>query len=154
MKYRYHPILEDLKVNEDGTDIVYKTKSLDIKIYARANKSVLMKIVNINHKTLTTMRLVCECWHGMPENPELVVKKIDQQKGEHYSNLCWSKHGVGVSHNSKSIFNVLPKFTEAQFIELMSELKPKEDITKFLKRKKVSTKAYYSAKKRYEQKNK
>lgn len=150
MEFRYHPILEGLKVNEDGTEIIYQGTSLPIKTYNRVNKSVAMKIVNINHKTITTMRLVCECWLGLSENPELVVKKIDQTKAEHYSNLCWSKHGVGVSHNTKSNFNVHPKFSESEYKKLLTEINSKETITAFLLRKKISTKAYYTAKKRYE----
>lgn len=154
MNYRYHPILADLKVNEDGTEIIYQSKKLEVKIYDRTNKSVPMHVVNINKKSITVMRLVCECWHGMPENPELIVKRIDETKTFHYSNLCWSKRGVGVSHNGKSNFNVNPKFSEYEYRELLSEIKPKEGITEFLKRKNVSSKAYYTAKNKYEPKNK
>jgi len=79
-------------------------------------------------------------------------QKLDESKGNHYSNLCWSKKGVGLSHNSKSNFNVHPKFTKEEFEAFVKKQNPKETITAYLKRTKTSTKAYYTAKKKYDKK--
>ena len=150
MNYRNHPILENLKVNENGTSIIYHDEALTSKTYERKGNTIPMEIVAIGSKTVTVMRLVCECWHGMSENIGFIVKKIDPSKGNHYSNLCWSIQGTGYSHNTKSNFNTTPKFTEKAYRKLLTEKDPNETLTAFLKRKKVGSKAYYSAKKRYE----
>jgi len=149
MNYRNHPIVEGLRVNEDGTSIIYKGEALVSKTYERKNNSVPMEIVAVGYKTVTVMRLVCECWHGMSKNLDYVVKKVNQTAGNHYSNLCWSVQGTGFSHNSPGI-NTKPKFTEAQFKKLLAEKSPTETLQAFLKRKNVSNKAYYTAKNRYE----
>ncbi|WP_264521172.1 hypothetical protein [Flavobacterium sp. N1994] len=152
MEFRYHPILEGLKVNEDGTEIIYLGKKLEPKIYEREGKSIPMQVVNIKYKNITVMRLVNECWNSVSENLDYITKRIDPEKGNHYSNLCWSKQGVGLSHNNSPNFGAKPKFSEQEFKNLKAEIKPGETITVFLKRKKVSTKAYYTAKKKYEKK--
>ncbi len=149
MNYRNHPIVEGLKVNEDGTSIMFQGKELSPKEYSRPNNSIPMLVVSVNRKTVTVMRLVSECWIGMPESLELVVKKIDPTKGNHYTNLCWSRQGYGLSHNSPSIYSK-PKFSEAQYRELLAKKKSNESIKSLLKRENVSNKAYYTAKNRYE----
>ena len=149
MNYRHHPVLEDLKVNEDGTEIIYQGKKLDPKTYDRNTNSIAMQVVAIKYKTVTVMRLVNECWNGESENVDFITKKIDETKSNHYSNLCWSKRGQGISHKSSKNFNA-PKFDQAQYKKLLTEIEPNETITEFLKRKKISTKAYYTAKKKYE----
>jgi hypothetical protein len=153
MNYRKHPILESLTVNEDGTSIIYQGEALTPKTYERKSKCVPIQMVTVCNKSVTVMRLVCECWHGMPENLEFVVKKIDQAKGNHYSNLCWSKQGLGLSHNSKSNFGVSAKLNEAAFKKLKSEKDPTESLTAFLKRKKIGKRAYYTARNKYEKSN-
>ena len=155
MEFRHHPVLEGLKVNEDGTEIIYLGKKLEPKSYERKSKSIDMLVVNIRYKVITVMRLVNECWNGECENLDYITKKIDYEKSNHYSNLCWSKKGVGLSHNNNSPkFGTKPKFSESEYLELKKEIYPGEKITEFLKRKKVSTKAFYTAKKRYEQTDK
>ncbi|MBF6607474.1 MAG: hypothetical protein ITG00_01915 [Flavobacterium sp.] len=148
MNYKYHPILEDLKVNEDGTSIIYKGEVLTPRTYVRKTNTVPSEVVFVGYKVVTVMRVVCECWHGLSENTDFVVRKLDQAKGNHYSNLCWSKQGL-----SSENFNTLPKFSEEEFIKLKTEQKKDETLTAFLKRKKISIKAYYTAKNRYEQKS-
>ena len=148
-QFRYHPVVEGLKVNEDGTSIIYKGEEVISKTYDRKNNSIPIQMVTVASKSVTVMRLVCECWHGMSDNLGFVVKKVDPEKGNHYANLCWSKQGTGFSHNSPGI-NINPKFSEDQYKELLAEKDPNETLKAFLKRKEVSNKAYYTAKRRYE----
>jgi hypothetical protein len=153
MEFRHHPVLEGLQVNEDGTEIIYLGKKLEPKNYERKGNSIEMEVVGIKYKVVTVMRLVNECWNGERENADFITKKIDYEKGNHYSNLCWSKRGVGISHNNSPEFGAKPKFTEQEFKDLKKEIKPGETITKFLKRKAISTKAFYTAKNKYEKEN-
>ena len=150
MEFRNHPVLEGLKVNEDGTEIIYQGKKLEPKTYERQGKSIAMETVGIRYRTVTVIRLVNECWNGECENSDYITKKIDYNKSNHYSNLCWSKKGVGLSHDNSPNFGTKPKFTEQEYKDLKDEIKDGETITDFLKRKKVSTKAFYTAKNKYE----
>lgn len=149
MDFRYHPIIENLKVNEDGSEIIYLGKSLISKTYTRKENSIPMQVVNIGRKIVTVMRLVNEAWNGVAENADFITKRIDEDKPIHYSNLCWSKRGQGISHRSSKNFNA-PKFNAEQYKELLTEIKKAETITAFLKRKNISTKAFYTAKRKYE----
>lgn len=148
MNYKYHPILENLRVNEDGTSILYHGKPLEAKAYERKTNTVPMEVVTVNKKNVTVMRLVCECWHGLSENRAYVVRKIDPAKGNHYSNLCWSKQGLQSPN-----FNTLPKYTKEEFEQLQAERDRNESVAAFLRRRNISEKTYYAAKKRYEQEN-
>lgn len=150
MESRYHPIIEGLRVNEDGTEIIYQGKKLEPKTYKRKNNSIPMSVVNINYKNITVMRLVNECWNGMSENLDYITKKINPENGNHYSNLCWSKQGVGLSHDSSTNFITKPKLSEPEYIKLKKDKPQSESLMAYLKRVKISTKAYYTAKKKYE----
>lgn len=142
-EFRYHPIIEGLKVNEDGTEI-YLNNEL-IKQYQCSNG----KMTVVNNKTLTTMRLVCEAWHGMSENKEYVVKKVDEAKGQHYSNLQWSKRGQGISHKSSKNFCRPAKWTKKEFLEVKAQRMQGENILDFFKRCKINLKTYYIYNRKY-----
>jgi hypothetical protein len=97
MEFRYHPIIENLKINEDGTKILFNGESMDIKAQKLPHTKVVRRIVNVNRKTVNTIRLVCEAWHGVAPTGEHAARRIDEKLGDHYSNLCWGKKGMTVS---------------------------------------------------------
>lgn len=142
-EFRYHPIIEGLKVNEDGTEI-YLNNEL-IKQYQYSNG----KMTVVNNKTLTTMRLVCEAWHGMSENKEYVVKKVDKTKGQHYSNLQWSKRGQSINHKSSKNFSGKNLLSKEEFLELNSSRKDGEVILDFIKHIGMTTTNYYIYNRKY-----
>ena len=94
MKFKTHPIVTDLKINEDGTQLFLKGQPLYPKDYKAKGRHYNQKLVNFNGKTHTLSKLICEAWNG--ERPELamVVKKRDfNPENYHYTNLYWALRG-------------------------------------------------------------
>ena len=142
-EFRYHPLVEGLKVNEDGTEVLLNNTPLKISNYSNG------VFVTINKKQVTTMRLVCECWHGLAENGDFVVKKIDESKSAHYSNLTWSKRGQGLSHEFANNFCGKNRLTKEEFLEKNKGRKDGEPIVDFIKRIGMTTTNYYKYLKLY-----
>jgi len=94
MEFRWHPILENLKVNEDGTTIIFNGEELRIKEYKLKHAKEPSLYVKIKEKQCTVKRLVCECWHGLPPNRYSAARRVDQYGNNHYSNLYWGKRGM------------------------------------------------------------
>jgi len=74
MEFRNHPILEGLKVNEDGTEIIYLGEKVASKTYNRKGNIIQMEVISIKNKSVTVMRLVNECWNGTAENADYITK--------------------------------------------------------------------------------
>ncbi len=85
--YRYHPEIEGLKVNENGTEIMLNGEPL--KIRTSTNKYGIQTYVIINNKTINIGRLVAETWLGMPPHSGVNAQRIDTSKDYHYSNMQW-----------------------------------------------------------------
>lgn len=145
-EFRYHPLVEGLKVNEDGTEILLNGNPLPIRSYKNGIS------VSISNKQVTTMRLVCECWHGVAENGDYIVKKIDETKDSHYSNLAWSKRGQGLSHEFAKNFCGKNRLTKEEFLEKNKSRKEGEHILEFIKRIGMTTTNYYKYRKLYGEK--
>lgn len=97
MEFRNHPIIEGLRINEDGTEIFYN----DVLLRAfkndetRANPTLK---VNFMTKAHSVTKLVCEAWNGLSEHSAQRASKINLTAGNHYSNLEWKEgasNGVG-----------------------------------------------------------
>lgn len=142
-EFRFHPLIEGLKVNEDGTEI-YLNNEL-IRQYHNSDGTMTVFI----NKSVTTMRLVCEAWHGLSENKEYVVKKIDEEKGKHYSNLQWSKRGQGINHKSSKNFCKPAQWTKKEFLEIKAKRMQGENILDFFERCKIKRQTYYIYNKKY-----
>src|SRR5690606_21897336 len=97
MEFRYHPILEGLSVNEDGTEILMNGESLSIKTYQPKHTRIPVRMVDIGRKKVSVPRLVLETWQGMPENLDCAARRHDERKGDHYTNLYWGRKGTTIS---------------------------------------------------------
>ncbi|MRX40375.1 helix-turn-helix domain-containing protein [Flavobacterium sp. LC2016-23] len=98
MEFRNHPIIEGLRVNEDGTEIYYKDVLLRVFKNDHTRDTPTLK-VNFINKAHSVARLVCETWNGLREHSEQRASKIDLLLGNHYSNLEWKEgatNGVGM----------------------------------------------------------
>lgn len=116
-EFRYHPVVEGLRVNEDGTEIWLGNRELSIKeSYIEVNKRV-RRAVNFGSKHVTVSRLVCECWHGMAENGDFSATMIDETKGQHYTNLYWAKRGMLINPIRRR------KVSEVDYLEIQDRLK-------------------------------
>lgn len=90
MDFRYHPIIEDLRINEDGTEIYYKGDLLTPCINDKTRKTPTYK-VNFAGHSYSVLKLVCEAWNGLRENILQSASKINFSAGSHYSNLEWKE---------------------------------------------------------------
>lgn len=114
MNYRYHPEIDGLKVNEDGSKVLLNETSVDIKVRKSGNHP--FRYIYLNGHTIGIARLVLECWTGMPPIPRLTAKHKDcDYTNYHYSNLEWGNIGG----NSKNP----PKLTPELEKEIMEKSK-------------------------------
>lgn len=150
MQYKYHPIVAGLKVNEDGTSIIYNGRELK-QTPINDGSSYIMRLKGSN---ISRLKLVCECWNGPADNPEYIAAKIDIQKGSHYTNLEWRKRGQGKSHNRAETFRKKYRFNSLKEVEEFMNAKPEEmSIAKYCETNKISETALRNALKRYGKEN-
>lgn len=101
MAYRYHPEIEGLKVNEDGSEVILNGQAQHIWTFDRPGGQKKIQ-VNMIGREFSVRRLVCECWNGMPENPRWTASKKDRFGGLHYSNLHWKPRGFYADRKKKN----------------------------------------------------
>lgn len=100
MKYSYHPEIEGLKVNEDGTEILLDGLPLVIKKRTTGKHPFLY--VNLRSSNQSVVRLVMECWHGMAPYPKMAVRRKDNDNNNcHYTNLEWGAWGGNPKNPTK-----------------------------------------------------
>lgn len=116
MESRYHPIIEGLKVNEDGSKITYMGRVLEPKKINRASRPTATLLVHFMNQTFSVARLVCECWHGRAPDRDHDAVRLDQSLGFHYTNLHWAKRGYN------------PNYYEIKFPRAKSSKIKEEDI--------------------------
>jgi hypothetical protein len=95
LQFSYHPVIDNLQVNEDGSIVKWKNRKLPIKTYEIGVAKVLTKRVHVDCKIINLNKLIVECWHGMRPDREQCARMIDATKGTHYTNLEWAKIGGG-----------------------------------------------------------
>lgn len=122
MESRYHPILEGLKVNEDGSEIIYCGEKLRTYKMNRTARNSDTQLVSFNGSTFSVARIVCECWHGMAKTLEYNATRIKNENGFHYTNLYWAKKGVNTNYD------------QIKFPRAKSSKIPESDIPKIVKR--------------------
>lgn len=89
--YKYHPEIEGLKCNEDGSEILLNGSPLNINISDNG-----WQYITYRRKKFGITKLVCECWVGVqPYSKARVYRKDDDINNNHYTNLYWAKHGYG-----------------------------------------------------------
>ncbi|MDN3621309.1 hypothetical protein QWY81_17715 [Polaribacter undariae] len=94
MAYRYHPEIEGLKVNEDGSGVIYLGETLEVKKSNRAERTTDLQYINFRGNAYSIAKLVCECWNGMAENPRWCATRKVKSKGFHYTNLFFAPCGT------------------------------------------------------------
>jgi hypothetical protein len=94
MAFKYHPEIEGLKVNEDGSKVLYLGESIKVKTAERALRKNDMHFIYFKGTTYSIAKLVCECWHGMADNPRWCATRKVKVKGFHYTNLFFAPCGT------------------------------------------------------------
>lgn len=94
MAYRYHPEIEGLKVNENGTEVIYLGEKLTPKTLKRTERESSMRYVYFLGRTHSVAKIVCECWNGLSENPRWYATRKIKADGFHYNNLFWAPCGT------------------------------------------------------------
>lgn len=95
--YSYHPEIEGLKTNEDGTEVLLNGKLLESKPLKLKGVETEMLYIVYNGQPKSVPKLVCECWHGMADNPRWVATRKEMEKGFHYTNLYFTSRGKNPS---------------------------------------------------------
>ncbi|HLT54404.1 MAG TPA: hypothetical protein VKZ97_10945 [Flavobacteriaceae bacterium] len=152
-QFRYHPVLEDLQVNEDGSVVIYQGRELVIREYKLKHHQQSHKSVKVGYRQITIKRLVCECWHGLPPNRSCAARKVDQDGGTHFGNLYWGKAGLTkeLAKTHKS-YDVIKKTKTKVSLELYKELlkrKQSRELYQALKEHNIGKSAWETAKRNY-----
>ena len=151
MEYRYHPIIENLKVNEDGSDIILNGEHLTIKIYQPKHTRNPTQSVHINRKKISIQKLVCEAWHGVTPNGEYAARRVDERNGNHYSNLYWGKKGMTLS-SASGAKKPQRKMTLEVCADIVEESK-NTSVREVLKGMNISEMTFYRFRKKYVKKD-
>lgn len=93
-----HPIIRDLKINEDGTEIIYKNKPITPRTYHKKGRNnYAYRNVHFMGRTHSVAKLVCECYNGMRKDLSFTIQRKDfNPDNDHYTNLFWGKQGSRV----------------------------------------------------------
>jgi hypothetical protein len=152
MEYRYHPIVENLKVSEDGSKITLNGQPVIIASDHPEHMRNPRKLVRFGKKNVTVIRLVCEAWHGISPTGEHAARRVDEEKGDHYSNLFWGKKGMTLSA-AKGVVQPTVKMTPEVYANVMNRNK-KESIRAILKELDISENRFYQYRKNHVKKDK
>jgi hypothetical protein len=152
MEFRYHPIIENLKISEDGSEILMNGSPVTITSDHPAHMRNPRKLVRFGKKNVTIIRLVCEAWHGIAPTGEHAARRVDEEKGDHYSNLFWGKKGMTLS-SAKGVVQPTLKMTPEVYANVMKRSK-KESIRAILKELDISENRFYQYRKKHVEKDK
>lgn len=147
MEFRYHPIIEGMKVSEDGSIIFFDGKELNILEQKLPHTRKPTLYVSHNRKKITVQKLVCEAWHGIAPTGEHAARKIDENLGIHYSNLCWGKKGMTVS-SAKGVIMPNAKMNHEIYNKIIAESKSKS-IKEILIELNISENRFYQFRKNH-----
>lgn len=147
MEYRYHPIIENLKVSEDGTEILRNGEPVLIASDHPEHMRNPRRIVRFGKKNVTIIRLVCEAWHGIAPTGEHAARRVDEAKGDHYSNLYWGKKGMTLS-SAKGVVQPTLKMNPEVYAEIMKRSET-ETIKAIVKQLNISENRFYQYRKKH-----
>lgn len=154
MESRYHPIIEGLKVNEDGSEIYYLGDKLESAKMNRTSRNSDTMLVYFNGQTHSLARLVCECWHGMAPDRDHNATRIKNEDGFHYKNLYWAKKGVNPNYKKIKFPRAKSsKVPEERIPEVVERLKKGETLRSIALDFETSDMSISRIKKRYGEKN-
>lgn len=151
MQHRYHPIIEGLKVNEDGSEILMNGQPVIIASDHPLHMRNPRKIVRFGKKNVTVIRLVCEAWHGISPTGEHAARRVDESAGDHYSNLYWGKKGHTIS-SAKGVVQPTLKMTPEVYANVMKRSE-NETIRDVLKELDISENRFYQYRKKHVKKD-
>ncbi|WP_234111398.1 hypothetical protein [Chryseobacterium sp. R2A-55] len=115
-EYRYHPEIEGLKVNEDGSEVIWNENPVKIKVRDKGSERHAHRFFYFKNKQIGLAKLVLECWKGVTPDPQLMPKHIDEDHNNyHYSNLMWGPKGGNKKFS--------PKLSMTQTAEILEKLK-------------------------------
>ncbi len=138
-EYRYHPEIEGLKVNEDGSEVLFNETPQTIKVRKSGNHP--FRFIYFSGHTIGIARLVLECWSGMPPIPKLTAKHKDgDYTNYHYTNLQWGANGG----NAKNP----PKLNPEQKAEVLAKIKAGKCDSEIAKEYGVSRNAIFNIRKK------
>lgn len=139
MAYKYHPEIEGLKVNEDGSKVFYGGEQLTVKKLNRKERNSDMLYVSFMGRVYSVGKLVCECWNGMAENPRWVATRKEKSNGFHYTNLIWAARGKNPEMGTKKVKrSSLSKLTTTDISAIEKRLKKGNTLKAIAKDYKVS----------------
>lgn len=142
MKLKTHPILKELQINENGTEIIFQGNKLNINSYKNKKSNYPSKIVHFRNRTHSVPKLVCETFNGMRDNMDHVIKRRDlNPKNDHYTNLYWGNRGQ--QGFTKNKMHHKSKLTPAETQEIVERLKNNESQNSIAKVYGVSRSAIY-----------
>jgi hypothetical protein len=152
MEFRYHPIIENLKISEDGSEILMNGSPVTIASDHPAHMRNPRKLVRFGKKNVTIIRLVCEAWHGIAPTGEHAARRVDEAKGDHYSNLFWGKKGMTLS-SAKGVVQPTLKMTPEVYAEILEQSKT-QSVKAILKEMDISENRFYQYRKKHVEKDK
>jgi hypothetical protein len=134
---KQHPIIKQLYCNEEGTELLYNGKVLNIS-YSIRNGKKESGTVSINGIKRSASTVICECYLGMREDKSFFpVRKDGNASNNHPHNLSWGKR--------RGVF----KITENQVKELDKAFAKGADIKKLAAKYKVSPQTIRAHRKKY-----
>ena len=145
MEYRYHPIIEGLKVSEDGSEIVFNGEVLPQAVNDKSRKNPTMK-VQFNNKTHSVARLVCEAWNGLSQHIGQRAAKLNPLNGNHYSNLEWREGANGVE-------NFTQKIKASDIDDILTHIDDKTPVAEIAKTYNVHRSQIYRIREKYGKEN-
>lgn len=151
LEFRYHPIIKNLKVSEDGSQILRDGQPVIIASDHPLHMRNPRKIVRFGKKNVTVIRLVCEAWHGLSPTGEHAARRVDETTGDHYSNLYWGKKGHTIS-SAKGVVQPTLKMTPEVYANVMKRSE-KETIRDILKELDISENRFYQYRKKHVKKD-
>lgn len=150
--FAIHPVITDLKINENGSVIFYKGKQLDIKVYQKPRNNYPNRLVNFMGRTHRVTKLILEAWVGM-RSANQVARRHGSFENDHFTNLYWGVRGaVSGYKNTKAKRSSLSKIKEEDIPTILKRVAsedPNDTLTQIAKDYNTGAMSIYRLKKRY-----
>lgn len=142
--FAIHPILNDLKINEDGTEMYWMGNKLEIKTTYPKGR-IPFRYVQFKSRTHKIPKLVCEAWNGVRDDMDLVVQHKGKMNNDHFTNLYWGKRGL----NPNASRGKLSKINKKDIPFILARIKNDETLVSIAIDYNTSAMSIYRLKKRY-----
>ncbi len=153
LEYKYHPLIEGLKIAEDGSKLIYQGEPLTIRWYqskyqSHATPSVVIPGIK---GSVRVSRLLAEAFIGLRPSGDLIVRLKVESKPLHYTNLYWGKRGRAKSKDSYDPegWKKRIKLTEADIINIEKKREEGVMLKDLLEEYNICNATYYRTKKKF-----